>query len=124
MRDFCLSKKTKKYPLLKIGFLTTEKMKAKLKIDYNDKLKKGLIYDFKIVNDNIVTCDGVDFGWSEIEPCEDEHTLSEVGRYLHILVNNKNGLLRHSEIEQAVKPCINGLSNRYKGKALSYYMNN
>lgn len=99
-------------------------MKAKLKIDYNDKLKKGLIYDFNIVSDKIVTCDGVDFGWSEIEPCDDEHTLFEVGRFIHMCVNNTNGLLRKSEISNAVRNVIASLTNRYKTIALTHYIYN
>lgn len=95
-------------------------MKAKLKIDYKD-MKKGDIINVQPVSERIVTCNGVDFGWSEIEVCEE--SMFELGRYITMInKTDDNGYMRATKITAAAKSVIPSLPTSVKVRALNRYI--
>lgn len=99
-------------------------MKAKLRINYNN-MKKGEVYNFRIINDKIVNCNGIDFGWKEIQPLKEETTYFEIGCY--IWIHGKKDEEWHGTQalkRQLVKSVLPSLTIEYKHAALDYYLNN
>ena len=95
-------------------------MKARLKIDYKD-MKKGDIINVQPISERIVTCNGVDFGWSEIEVCEE--SMFELGKYITMIDKTEaNGYMRQNAITAAAKSVIPALPTSVKVRALNRYI--
>lgn len=95
-------------------------MKAKLKIDYKN-MKKGDIINVQPVSERFVTCNGVDFGWSEIEVCEE--SMFELGKYITMIDKTEaNGYMRQNAITAAAKSVIPALPTSVKVRALNRYI--
>jgi len=95
-------------------------MKTKLKINYKD-MKKGDIINVQPVNERIVTCNGVDFGWGEIEVCEE--SMFELGKYITMIDKTEaKGYMRATTITAAAKSVIPALPTSVKVRALNKYI--
>jgi hypothetical protein len=95
-------------------------MKARLKIDYRD-MKKGDIINVQPVSERFVTCNGVDFGWSEIEVCGE--SMFELGKYITMIDKTEaNGYMRQNAITAAAKSVIPALTTSVKVRALNRYI--